>query len=110
MSVINGLPRKKLTSQIHPDLLSSQLELWLKATGLLYPNEKALIRIKGIKAGLIPLEIEIGLDHEPPVVERQVQVKVYGGQKQKQKLGQRNGLRKQTRTGSPSSSSEPSAA
>jgi len=98
------LPRKKIRTEIHPDHLSAHLERWLKASGLLYPNEKALIRIKGIKAGLIPLEIEVGLDKEP-VKQKEVTVKFYGGQKKKE-LRQGNGVREQAGPSGAESSSE----
>lgn len=91
---VKGLPRLKISTAIHPDNLSLHLERWLKATGLLYPNEKGLVRIKGFEgATYIPLEITIGLD-KGPAKDKEVLVKFYGGKKEK-KLRERDGIREQ---------------
>jgi len=78
--------------QIHPLNLSSILERWLKATGFLAANQKALIKVKGFEGSkYIPLIVEVGIDKEPPV-KKEVLVKFYGGKKKKE-LRQGDGVR-----------------
>lgn len=91
--------------QIHPLNLSSLLERWLKATGFLAANQKALISVEGFEgAKFIPLSVKIGVDKEP-AVKKEVLVKFYGGEKKK-KLRQGNGVRGETSASTAPGSSE----
>lgn len=100
---VKGLPRGTIYRSMSQNNFSMIAEKWCKATGLLYPNEKALITVKGTEGRDILLKIEIGLDKEPSH-EKEVLVKTYGAKKKK-KLRQGNGLGEHPRAGTAESGS-----
>jgi hypothetical protein len=104
MTIVKGLPRGTIYKQMSQANFSMIAEKWCKAMGLLYPNEKALITVRGTEGRYILLKIEIGLDKDPGQ-EKEVSVRSYGAKKKK-KLQEGGRMGKFARAGLPTSSAQ----